>query len=203
LEQPHGNVVKGLIEAQELDRFKNEISSQVLPTSEIAKLAATLANGRSIDSQSLSVIATQAIELWEKCEEIRKRKIDRLALYARAEAMKVAREKLPRPKTFPASLDDVLRCVMPNKKRPEDRAKCHREYVRQRFRPQDGQIPTEDDVANCIAHDKEKGFPEGVYDLVADDFRQWLSQYESNNRRIRAQTGAAALKKKRQKNAKT
>ena len=143
-------------------------------------------------------MAQQAIELLEQCETVRKQRIDRLAMYARANALNAATENLPRPKNFPASYDDFLRCVMPNK-RPEDRAKCHREYVRQRIHPVPGQTPADDDVANCIAKDKRDGFSKGVYDFMADDFRRWLPQYEAANRSARARAGAVALKKKRQK----
>jgi hypothetical protein len=73
-----------------IEKFKIQVSERVIPTFEIAKLAAVLAYGRPIDSQNLAVIAAQAIELWEKCEHVRAKKIERLAIYARASAIKDA-----------------------------------------------------------------------------------------------------------------
>jgi hypothetical protein len=88
--------------------------------------------------------------------------------------------------------------MMPNK-RPEDRARFHREYTRQTFRDI---IPTEDDVSKCISKDKGGMISEGVFDLWAADFRRWLKEYESSIRHKRALAGANALKRKRQKDGK-
>src|SRR5882672_8450417 len=99
--------------AIEMQPFLDNASNQIPPTSEIAKLAATLAHGRDITNTSnLAFLSTQAIALYEECEKTRKKRIDRLALYARAEVLKAQREKLPKPKRFPASFNEVLRLWM-------------------------------------------------------------------------------------------
>jgi hypothetical protein len=169
-----------------------------MPTSEIAKLAAILAHGRDISNpQSLSFIATQTIALYEQCEKARASRIDMLALYARAEALTQARKNYPRPKKFPISMDEFLRCLMP-KKRSEDRAKCQREYVRQMIRYK---VPTDADIAECLEREKKEQIAERLFDVRADDFRRFLKEYEAANKLKRARAGAEGLKKKREQNA--
>ena len=152
-----------------------------------------LASGNQISKHSARAFAEQAILLLENSKEVRDRRIDFLAIYARAAALKAAKSKLPRPKTFPATMDVFLRFMLPNK-RPEDRAKFHREYVRQMFRDR---VPTDGDIAECMAREKKEEITAYMYDMRADDFRRWMKEYEAANRRKRAQAGAVGLKEKR------
>jgi len=179
-----------------IEKFQKEVAQKMPPVLEIARLAAMLAAGNQITKQSARVFAAQAIELWEKCKDERAKRIDVLAIYARAAALKAEKRKLPRPKSFPASLDDFLRCMMPGT-RAEDRAKFHREYARQMFRDK---VPTDDEVADCVAREKKEEISAYIYEMRADDFRRWLKEYKTANRQRRAQAGANALKLKRQKN---
>ena len=82
-------------------------------------------------------------------------------------------------------------------KRTEDRAKVHREYVRQMFRTS---VPTENEIAEVTAEDKKRTIHEYGYDLWADDFRRFLKEYAADNRQKRARAGAEGLKQKRQNN---
>ena len=189
-----------------LEPFLKEVSSRVIPTSEIAKLAAILAHGRDITNpQSLAFISTQSIALWEECDKARNKRIEMLAIYARSRAIKAARDKLPRPQNFPASLEEVLKILMP-KKRPEDRMKCYREYLFDTIERRNvvtgikSEIPADQEVAKWIAENKKDGFIYAAYDYLAEEFHKWLPKYEAKNRRIKAKAGAEALKKKRQKN---
>lgn len=193
-----------------MEEFRIQVSSSILPTHEIAKLAAVLAYGRPIDSQSLSFIAAQAIELLDKCEDARKSKINTLAIYARAEAIKNRR---PSPKTFPVSFDDFLRLAMP-KKRPEDRYRLFKEWTRTQIRftnymekervigkkYEDTPIPSDGEIAPIIERDKSEGFPEFWFHNAYATITKWLSDKEAENRLIRAKAGAEGLKKKRKTN---
>lgn len=199
------------VNQDELRPFREEVEGRVLPTSEIAKLAATLAYGRSITSpQELASIATQAIALWEECEKAREKRIKMLALYARAHAIQNA---MPKAEKYPVRFEDFLRLAMP-KKRPEDRLKFYREWLRDSLRfsnymeklrysgkPYDeSPIPTDEEVAKTIAMDRERGFDQFWFGNAFTGIQKWLSEYEQRNRIKRAQAGAEALKKKRQKN---
>jgi len=194
-----------------LEPFRKEVSERVIPTSEIAKLAAILAHGRDITNpQNLAFIATQAIALWEECEKARKRRIDMLAMYARA---KVLDDALPKPKSDLTSLDEFLRAIMPDK-RVEDRMKFYREYIRQSIRianhlkkPDAPQIsiestpfPSDEEVAKCIAHDKERGFHRHVFSNFASNFLRWFDKNKDVAKRQRGQAGAEARKMKLAKN---
>lgn len=193
-----------------LEPFIAEVSSKVISTAEIAKLAAVLAHGRQIDSHSLTALAAQAIELWDKCEYARKKKIERLAIYARAQALD---DSLPKPESYPTPLENFLKLLMP-KKRSEDRMRIYRSYLRDNIRvceymktrSEDGidfesiPIPSDEEVAKCIALDRERGFSEAVYAMAARQFLRWMDANEGSARKKRAQAGAEALKKKREKN---
>jgi hypothetical protein len=195
-----------------LEPFRNEISGRVLPTSEIAKLAATLAHGRDITHpQNLTFIATQALALWEECEKARKRRIDMLAIFERAKALDNA---LPKPAKFPVPFDEFVRLVMP-KRRPEDRDKLYREFLREHTRAANFQtkytntdkkyeetpIPTDDEIAFLLSKDKKDGFIEFWFYNAFTMFQKWLPKYEAETRSKKALLGAEGLKKKRQKNA--
>jgi hypothetical protein len=55
---------KAIVETAEMQKFRDEVSSQVPPTSEIVKLAATIAGGKLINRETSLAFANQAIELW-------------------------------------------------------------------------------------------------------------------------------------------
>jgi hypothetical protein len=187
--------------------FIAEVSSKVISTAEIAKLAAVLAQGRPIDSHSLTVIATQAIELWDKCEEARKKKIEKLAIYARAEAIDNA---LPKPESYPVGFEVFLRLLMP-KKRSEDRMKFYREYLRGSLRfsiymkqhPPDAipfesiPIPSDEDIAAVISRERKDGFTESMYSSASRHFLRWMVSNEGLAKKRRGQAGALGLKTKR------
>lgn len=183
----------------EMQNFRSQVTDHVPPVAEIAMIAATLVAGRDVKPQNLLFVANQAIALWQECAKARELEVDRLALYARASTIGEAKSALLRPKKFPVALDEFLKCMMP-RKRPEDRAKFHREYVRQHF-PE--KSPSEDEVAKVVEQEKGEKISENLFYYRAADFRQWLKGYESANRRKRAQAGAEALKRKRQKIART
>jgi len=195
----------------EMRKFRNEVSSQVPPTSEIVKLAATIAAGKLINRETALAFANQAIELWEKSEEARNKKIDLLAMYARAKAKD---DSLPKPKSYPVSLDEFLKLMMPARRVP-DRMKFYREYLRQLIRVDhhmknnpDGfhisiestPVPSDEEIAKCIAKDRERQFDKWKYPNWASHFLRWYSQNENSIRRTRALAGATALKKKREQN---
>jgi len=151
-----------------------------------------LAAGKQINKQAARAFAEQAILLLEISKEARDWRIDVLAIYARAAAMKAEKSKLPRPKSLPASMEEFLICMLPGK-RPDARAKFHREYVRQMFRDR---TPTEAEIDDCVAQEKKEEISAYIYDMRADDFRRWLKEYETAIRIKRARAGAIGLKEK-------
>ncbi|MBI5773294.1 MAG: hypothetical protein HZA89_06070 [Verrucomicrobia bacterium] len=193
---------------KELQKFRSMVSRRLPKTPVIASMAAALAHGRPITSDSLKSIAEQAIELFEICEAARKGKIDRLALYARARANAEAR---PKPKKYPVSLDEFLRLAMPDKKRPEDRMKYYREWLRgcirtskyleaspMRDKEYDSvPIPSDEEVAAVIAKDIQSGFNEAAYANAYGFFTKWIPKYAAENRRERASAGAKGKLKKK------
>jgi hypothetical protein len=183
------------------------VSESFPSVSQIAQIAATMAHGRDIaNPPNLKFISTQAIALWEECEKARDKRIQMLAIYARAEAIKAQRDKLPKPKTFPASFEESLKFLMPKKKRPEDRMKCYRDYLLNTIERRNvvtgtmSELSTDQEISQWIESNKKDGFKYEEFDYFSEQFQKWLPKYEAENRRRRATAGAAALKKKRQKN---
>ena len=165
--------------------------------SEIAHLSAIIAHWHDLKTPyALAYLANTSMDIWDACAQQRKRRVDKIACAAHWKAQILEKEKLPRPKTFPVSFEVFLRFMMP-KKRTEDRAKLHREYVRQCF---GDKVPTETELAEFLSQQKQWQVTQRNYDVMANDFRRFMADYESENRRKRAQAGAHALKKKRQKN---
>jgi hypothetical protein len=98
-------------------------------TSEIAKLAATLAHGRQIDSNGLEFIAAQAIALLEKCEEVRTKRIYRLAAQRlRQKKEEEKKNEIPLPKKYPATFDEFLRLTIGGRYKSQ-RLKIYRDYI--------------------------------------------------------------------------
>lgn len=92
---------------------------------------------------------------------------------------------------FPATLESVLRFILP-KKRPEDRMKIYREFVRGSLLGERGRMPTDDEVVACIEVIRKDGFQSMNHvELVAEFMLNWLPRYEAHNRRKRAKAGAA------------
>jgi len=77
-------------------------------------------------------------------------------------------------------------------KRPEDRMKIYREFVRANFQYQRGIPPTDDEVATCLDDTKAGLFKSMDYVKTMGEFLlRWLPHYEASNRKKRAQAGAA------------
>jgi len=159
--------------------------------------------------------AEKAMRLWDECFYVRDKRLD---LYVRSafNRLKEAASKgeLPIPKSYPVSLDEFLRLIMP-KKRPADRMKLYREYLRlsiranKQFLPtgsvmpyENVPIPSDDEVSDLIKMLRARQFNEEQYKNYAEWFLKtnYLQQVEAENRRKRAQAGAAGLKRKRHKN---
>jgi hypothetical protein len=125
---------------------------------------------------------------------------------ARAQAMLSAREELPKPKQFPAPLDEVLRLLMP-KERSEDRMRFYKNYVRENTEArreanvhggETQEVSVEQETENWLASDAEIGFKRAYYEFTADEFLEWLPKHKADNRRKRARAGGVGLKQKRQ-----
>lgn len=100
----------------------------------------------------------------------------------------------PRPiKTFPAPLPRVLRFLLPNK-RPEDRMKIYREFVRGSLYGNKGVPPTDDEVTEAINEVASEGIKtkehvERLADWIHNVFLPW---YTAKNLKKRAKAGAEA-----------
>jgi len=96
----------------------------------------------------------------------------------------------PRPLKFPAKLSSVLRFLLP-KKRPEDRMKIYREFVRGSLLLSKGIKPTDDEVAASINAIAEKKFQSiDQVNMLGAFLLRFAADYEAYNRKKRARAGA-------------
>jgi hypothetical protein len=191
---------------------------------ELFHVAGLLARGTKISKskiirvQQIHSFALNAILLWEECSSLRNGMIDKTArtyLFAN-KALQKARE-LPAPRSYPVSLDEFLRLVMPTK-RAAERMNLYREYLRLSIRVQNQYLPTgtaipfqtvpipsDDEVSKLIDMLRTRQFNEEQYKNYAGWFlnTSYLKSVEAENRKKRAKAGAAALKIKREQDAKT
>jgi hypothetical protein len=170
-----------------LGKFQEQVEADFISVKELAQLAATLLAGGGLN---LSMAAQMAIELWQECRDERERAILRLARRERARAAQEELEKLPSPE-FPCSYDEFLKFMLPGK-RSEDRAKIHREYVRQQFQSP----PTDAEISEAITRDKRSKVFVETYSIQASAFRRWYGRYAAENRIRRAKAGGQARRAK-------
>jgi hypothetical protein len=211
-------------EIEAIEECKNRVSKYVPSTSQIAHIAAILANGKTLPLDHPLVIANEAIKLWEACESMQKTRIyERAKKLHEAEveisklrgSVQVERIGFPTPQKYPVPFDECLRLLMPGKKRSEDRIKIYRDYIRDSLRVSNfmGQgnwsgkpfestpIPSDEEVAKIMAKYKAEGFSENWYPTTREFFLRWFPDYEAKKLSARAKKGAAAKwKKKRNKN---
>jgi hypothetical protein len=196
------------------DAAIRKLNEDSLPTvSELAQLAALLAQGKSLNPTDCAGVARQAIELWTACDEERKTKIMELELRELARAQDAAIDgELPTPKAFPVNFDNFLRLALP-KKRLEDREKIYRESIRarllhdRRHQPNGTLIPideiplpTNDECGKVIAEDRATGFNEFQFQPCLIWLRRFAAWYEKGILRIRGKAAglkSAQAKKKR------
>ena len=101
---------------------------------DLANIAATLAIGSARDTQSLSILAEQALQLWEECLHQRKRKIESIFRKANVKTQKLAEEsEIPKPEKFPVTFDDFLRLIIGGRYKA-NRLKIYRDYVKELIR---------------------------------------------------------------------
>lgn len=114
--------------------------------------------------------------------------------------------KTQKPFKFPLGFDELLRWLM-RKKRPEDRMRLIRGYLRDTMRTErymtkyfgSGQpVPetTDEETAALLSDWKSKLFDEYQCAMIADFFRRWLAQHETQIRQKRAKAAAAERWKK-------
>ena len=196
--------------------------SKILPpVAEIARLAATLAQGKSLGAADCGIAARRAIELWLACEQEREAWISEHVTLPALRELAIADDlansgNLPAPKAFPVGYDDFLKLSLPGK-RSEDRAKIGREFIRSCLRRdrcslnfaedenpfEKVPIPTDDDCAKAIAKLRETGLSERVYArnvLILREFAKW---YGEQNVKLRNQAAgrASAVKRKAKRKA--
>jgi hypothetical protein len=193
--------------------LREEIEKNIPPVSEIAHLAALLTHGGPAAFQNPEVAARQAVEVWAACSRQRAAWIDGLA------RRKLMREKeeaklnaLGQPKKFPISLDEFLQLALPDN-RTEDRLKLWRDYLRENIRfckqyPGTGgsvipyeRIPptTDDEVADCIARHRKRGFDESQYSNSLTFLRNYAAAIKREKLKIRGQTAGKASANKKAK----
>ena len=101
---------------------------------------------------------------------------------------------MARPKKikFPIELDEFLRLVLPQK-RLEDRIKIYREHLRTGLTPDGNAVihRSDDEVSALIQMKRARKFNEEQYECAAEMLRNFLPQYEAENRKKRAQIAAA------------
>ena len=182
-----------------------------------------------MNQQQLAVsTAEEAYNLWTECHEYRLRQIEFLYLREiRSEEEKLKFQIVPIPKKYPFGFDEYLRLIMPGKGR-RFRIRIYREYVAELIwsshvsqikYPQSAhqriaqavmttgdaeklaKPASEEEINDWMQHDAGRVFEnQEFYQLDASHFLKWLSKYKANIRKKRAQAGAEALKRQRQKN---
>jgi len=184
-----------------IETYRQQFSAGIPPATEIARIAAILVRGPRFDAQ---IAVRQALELWQVCDAERNHWIEVLALRQVASDKDRAKEIAPpKAKKYPATLDEFLRIVMP-KKRPEDRMKAFREYIRASMRlnrcyqPSESglpyesvAIPTDNEVAENIQKLRERQFSEQQFADTAQFVLRFIPHYEREIRSKRAKSGAA------------
>jgi len=110
-----------------------------------------------------------------------------------------------KPAKFPLDFESFLRHIM-RRKRPEDRMRLFRQYLRDSMRfhqymTSDGRLvkpyeetpqPDENEVEQAIIGYRQRGIEEGFYGTLTGFFLRWLADHESKVRKARAKAGAAA-----------
>lgn len=107
--------------------------------------------------------------------------------------------ELPKPKSFPISLEHLLRLIMP-RKRAADRLEIYREQLRFILAPDGNTIieHTEEQMDEIIKNKQIRQFNKGQYEISATAILKFLPRYEAKQRQARAKAGAAGLIKKKQ-----
>ena len=181
------------------------LSDGVLPSvSELFLVAALLSRG---EKSGKFKAAQRAMQLWDESFYARESRLDLYVrtAFSRNKAAEKERESQI-PKSYPASLDEVLRLLMPHKKRSEDRMKIYRDYIRDSLRVsnymeqgnwsgkpfESTPIPTDDEIGKIIAKKKAEGFSESWYATTREFFLRWFSDYEAKKLSSRAKKAATA-----------
>lgn len=166
---------------------------QLPPTSEIAQLAVLLAQGIPDAKRNHDLLARQAISIWLICNYHRKEwnefLLDKSGQWRPLLKTPQFKElvNLPEPKSFPVGLDECLKLALPAK-RPEDRMKVFREFLRH-----NGKSDTE--IIQEIEYFRAQGFDEEWYKQM-HLVRLYARILGRENRSKRAQAGGRARKKR-------
>jgi hypothetical protein len=166
---------------------------QLPPTSEIAQLAVLLAHGIPMAKRNPDILAGQAIGMWLTCNKLRNEwnefLMDKSGQWRPLLKTPQFKEivKLPEPKSFPVGLDECLKLALPAK-RPEDRMKVFREFLRHNGL-------SEDKIIQNIGYFRAHGFDEEWYKQM-HLVRVYARILGRENRSKRAQAGGLARKKR-------
>jgi hypothetical protein len=116
------------VDAGRLKAKKEEISNRFPGIEELTRIAATLSQGRAINSSNAEILIKEAMELWKKSAEQRNRFIEREAY------LEIGREnterldaEVPLPVKYPVDQEEFLRLLIGGKK--SKREKIYRRYV--------------------------------------------------------------------------
>lgn len=199
-------------------QFKEQISKDFTPTSEIVPLAAVLAFGKPANTQNNSDIARQAFDLWQACNEERDKRVVHLAYRALARSKEAAKyDAIPKPKKHPVTHEDFLKLLIGGKSKSR-RTKIYREYGKELIRR--GRVSalankrkiSVEEAENLIGDEPcsldeidalMKGemfrvfLSEELYRMAANDFLEWKAKQPTEQRKRAAKSRWEKEKRKK------
>lgn len=190
--------MSNIVDSDRFEKKRQEIDKVVPPTSELARLAAFLAQGRLINKPSTAQFAQDAFDLWEACDAHRQKMLKQKTYAALGgEIVSAEMSKIPQPKSYPVKFDDFLRLLVGGKYK-SNRLKIYRDYVkamilgghiRQLTNPNNpskalslseaektAQPATLDEIEDWMRDAKARSFGEGLYQFEADAFLRWKNE---------------------------
>jgi hypothetical protein len=174
---------------------------------DLCTLAAALTNGQPVHSGNARDLISQADALWKASGMF----IEHKARLANEQAQREQRDRelhrpIPTPKSYPVSLDEFIRLMMP-KMSKTDRMEKLRQFIRERL-PMDlawmagdmrtsGFAPvTLEQVNERLDQMRTPGLAHGSYEMTAGNFLDWAATKSKATRVDRAHAGGVAKKEK-------
>jgi len=189
-------------ERERFQRKRQEIAETLPCATTLATLAATIERGKPFSVAGAGELARNALMLWETCDRHLKSEIDTRARAAiNNEDELEFSGQIVRPKSFPASLADFERLVVPGDNEADRRATYRdflHEYLRGIENPNGsvGRETTFEAVNTEIERNLNEPWSENFFIVRARKFLEWKKEHDEKTRSARASAGGAAMKVK-------